>query len=265
MIVLFWRLLIVAPLLSSAHVLAAETPVAILAGRWTYDRAKSRPIDPDLRITTGASGTLHAEGGSSGPYDFDLKGGSHSLSNGRTIAWMPTAPDAWQVTKKRKDEVLETIAVRVAGDTLYTATRGKLPDGSPYERTMTYRRTGRGKGLIGRWRSIKVDTGATWDGLVISTSDDGAVTWRIPTDLQVIQGPFDGSDLPIAGPDGPTGTTIAVRVLGPRRFAYVITNGGPISERGTITISRDGRWLTELTAPVDHSDRQSRLVYKREP
>jgi hypothetical protein len=168
----------------------------MLAGRWTYDRATSRPIDPDLRITVDPSGTLQAEGGSSGPFDFDLMGGSHPLSNGRTIAWLPTGSDTWQVTKKRNEEVLETSAVRLAGDTPSSAARGKLPDGSPFERTVAYRRSGRGNGLIGRWRCVKVDTGATWDGFVISTFADGVVTWRIPTDLQVIHGSFDGSDLP---------------------------------------------------------------------
>jgi hypothetical protein len=79
---------------------------------------------------------------------------------------------------------------------------------------------------------------------VISTTDDGVVTWRIPTDVHVITGPFDGSDLAIVGP---TGSTIALRAAGPRRFAYEMKNGGQTTERGTVTISRDRRWLTELT------------------
>jgi hypothetical protein len=222
-------------------------------------------LDPDLRITRTATRTLHVEGGSSAPYEFDLVGGSYPLSNGRTIAWVPTARDTWRATKRKNGEVLETVTVTLSGDTLCSATRGKLPDGSPYERTVTYRRDGRGEGLIGRWRSIKVDTGATWDGFVISTADDGVVTWRIPTDLQVITGPFDGSDLAIVGPNGPTGSTIAMRAAGPRRFAYVMKNGDQIAERGTVTISRDLRWLTELTWGVGQPDRKSKLVYKHDP
>jgi hypothetical protein len=250
-------------LLSSTPPLADE--VAMLAGRWTYDAAKSRVLDPDLLITKTVTGTLRAEGGSSAPYEFDLVGGSYPLSNGRTITWVPTARDTWRAIKKKNDQVLETVTVTLSGRTLRRATHGKLPDGSPYERIVTYRRTERGEGLIGRWRSIKVDTGATWDGFVISTADDGIVTWRIPTDLQVITGPFDGSDLPIVGPNGPTGSSIALRIAGPRRFAYEMKNGEQITERGTVTISRDRRWLTELTWGVDQPDRKSKLVYRRDP
>jgi hypothetical protein len=261
-----WGGVIAAVLLfSSTPPLADEATVAMLAGRWTYDAAKSQVRDPDLLITKTATGTLHAEGGSSAPYEFDLVGGSYPLSNGRTITWVPTARDTWRATKKKNDQVLETVAVTLTGSTLRRATHGKLPDGSPYERIVIYRREGRGEGLIGRWRSTKVDTGATWDGFVISTGDDGIVTWRIPTDLQVITGPFDGSDLAIVGPNGPTGSTIALRVVGPRRFAYVMNNGEQITERGTVTISRDRRWLTELTWGVDQPDRKSKLVYRRDP
>ncbi len=252
-------------LLSFAPLRADEASVGILAGRWTYDSAKSRPVVSDLLITRTAKGTLHAEGGSSASYEFDLAGGSYPLSNGKTIAWVSTARDMWRASKKKNDEVLETVTVTLSGDTLFTATRGKLPDGSPYERNVTYRREGRGRGLIGRWHSLKVDTGMTRDGFVISTADDGVVTWQIPTDLQVITGRFDGSDLAIVGPNGPIGSTMAMRAAGPRRFAYVMKNGDQIAERGTVTISRDLGWLTELSWSFDKPDRKSRLVYKRDP
>jgi hypothetical protein len=128
-----------------------------------------------------------------------------------------------------------------------------------------WRRVGPGTGLVGRWHSVKVDTGSTWDGFIISTAADGVVTWRIPTDLQVITGPLDGSDLPIVGPQGPTGATMAVHPIGTRRFSYVMKNNAQISGRGTITLSGDGLWLTELTWDVDQPERKSKLVYKHDP
>jgi len=162
------------------------------------------------------------------------------------------------------EAVIETLTVTLSGDTLRIAAHGNLPNGSPYERVVTYRRAAPGDGLVGRWHSIKVDTGATWDGFVISTADDGLVTWRIPTDLQVITGHFDGSDLAIVDAKGPTGSTIAIHVAGPRRFDYVMKNGDRITERGSITISPDRRWLTEINWSVDEPDRKSKLVYERD-
>jgi hypothetical protein len=251
-------------LLPSVPSWADETPVTILAGRWTYDATRSRVVDPDLKITTAAAGTLRAEGIPGAPYEFDPAGGSRPLPNGRAIVWTPTSHDTWQVTRSKSGDVLETITVTLSGNTLHNVTHGTLPDGSPYQRTVTYRRVGPGEGLVGLWRSVKVDTGATWDGFVISTAGNGVVTWRVPTDLQTITGHFDGSDLAIVGPKGPTGSTMAFQVAGPRRFDYVIKNGAQVAQRGTITLSRDQHWLTDLSWSVDQPTRKSALVYKRD-
>jgi hypothetical protein len=212
-----------------------EVLAAVLDGRWTYNAARSVQVDPDLEITSTATGSV--------------------LLNGRTAAWTPLAAGSWQV---------ETSVVTLHDDTLTRAIHSKLPDGSPFERTTTYRRTGHGRDLVGHWRSIKVDTGSTWDGFIISTAPDGVVTWRIPTDLQVITGPFDGSDLPVVGPHGPTGETMAVSVAGPGRFTYIKKSAGQISDRGTITLSPDHHWMTEVTWEASQPQRKSRLVYERD-
>ncbi len=210
---------------------------------------------------TATNGNLYLEGGQfGGSYEFDLQGGAHRQPNGTTVAWRPTSSDAWSVTRMRKDEVVDSTDVFLRGDTLRTSLRGKLPDGSPYERITRWRRQGHGSGLIGTWHSIKVDTGSTFDEFVISTAENGVVTWRIPTDLQVITGRLDGSDLPIIGPTGPSGSTIALLPVGHGRFQYAIKRANRVTERGTITISSDGRWLTEMSWAVEQPDRKSRLV-----
>jgi hypothetical protein len=242
----------------------ADRSVCVLAGHWTYNAAKSRETDPDLRITLDGPGVLHAESASMGSYDFDLMGGSFAVSNGSTISWVATGRDAWRVTRSRNGIAVETLTVKLSGEILRIEAHGKLPNGSPYERTVTYRRARPGKGLVGRWQAIKVDRGATWDGFVISTDSDGVVTWRIPTDLQLITGHFDGSDLAIVGPKGPTGSTIAVRAAGARRFDYVIKSGDRVTEHGSIAISPDRHWLTEINWSVEEPDRKSRLIYERD-
>jgi hypothetical protein len=47
-----WAVVIAAVLLLlSVPLRAGETPVTILDGRWTYNAARSRALDPDLKIT----------------------------------------------------------------------------------------------------------------------------------------------------------------------------------------------------------------------
>lgn len=238
-----WAVVIAAVLLlSSVPLRAGETPVTILDGRWTYNAARSRALDPDLKISPTATGALHVEGLGGTPLEFN-----------------PAGRSMWNASRSK-----DSFTLTLSRNTLRNVTYGKLPDGSPYERTTTYQRVGAGEGVVGLWRSIKVDTGATWDGFVISVASDGVVTWRVPTDLQVITGHFDGSDLAIVGPKGPTGSTMAVKVAGPRRFNYVMKNGAQVAQRGTITVSRDRRWLTDLSWDVDQPTRKSALVYERE-
>jgi hypothetical protein len=260
-----WCVIITAVLLACGPARAAEASTPVLDGRWIYDSTKSRQLDPDLRIETAGDGNLYLEGGDfGGPYEFDLKGGSHALSDGVAILWRPISSDRWSVAKTRNGKVVESAQVTLRGNTLRTAMRGRLPDGSPYERNIRWHRQGRGSGLTGMWRSIEVNTGSTFDEFVISTAANGEVTWRIPTDLQVITGRLDGSDLPIIGPTGSTGATIALRRVGPTRVEYVIKRANRITERGTITVSADGHWLSELNWPADQPDRKSKLVYKRD-
>lgn len=238
-----WAVVIAAVLLwSSVPLRADETPVSLLDGRWIYDAARSRVLDPDLKITRTATGSLRVEGLGGIPLEFNPVGGS--TWNART------SKDAFTLT--------------LSGNTLRNVTQGKLPNGLPYEHTTTYRREGKGEGGVGLWRSVKVDTGSTWDEFVFSVASDGVVTWRIPTDLQVITGRFDGSDLALVGPKGPTGSTIAIEAVGPRRFDYVIKNGAQTRQHGSITVSRDRRRLTDLSWDVDQPTRKSALVYERE-
>jgi hypothetical protein len=221
---------------------ANETSVSILDGQWVYDSARSRPVDPDVKITRSATGTLRAEGLLDAPVQLSPEGDS-----------------TWHASGSK-----DTFTLTLAGMKLRDVRRGRLPDGSPFERTVVYERRGQGDGPVGSWRSIKIDTGSTFDAYVFSVASDGVVTWRIPTDLQVITGRFDGGDLVVFDPKGPTGSTVAIKAAGPRRFDYVIKIAGQPSQRGSITVSRDRRWLTDLSWDVGHPARKSALVYKRD-
>jgi hypothetical protein len=253
---------LLAVLLCASPSQAAEHP---LVGTWTFDAARSVLVEKDLRFVPVAPNRLRCEGGLGGSYEFAFDDGGNKLRNGRTVAWQTTGANRWRVTKAQDGALIDTTDVVLDGQSLMTVTVGKLPDGSPYQRKVTYRRDGDGRGLVGLWRSIRVNTGATWDGFVISEAADGVVTWRVPTDLQTITGKFDGSDLDVVGPNGPTGTTLAVHPTGTRRYSYVMKSGGKIVERGMIKLSEDGRRMTELTWDEGQPKRMSKGVYIRTP
>lgn len=92
------------------------------------------------------------------------------------------------------------------------------------------------------------------------------MTWKIPTDHQIIVGKFDGSELKIEGPGlPPGGATLAARVVGPRQLSFTMKTEGRISQHGTVTISPDGETLTELFWEPGQEAHPSKGVYVREP
>jgi hypothetical protein len=236
-------------------------------GAWTFDPERSDIVADDLIFTRAPDGRIHSEGGGTAAYDFRLDGGDSVTANGRIVSWVTVGDREWTMTKKRDGKVVETTRVRLAADqrTLTTATVGVLPDGSDFTRTTTYRRIAGDTGLLGRWHSVKVDTGATWDGYIISRNAAGEMTWEIPTDHQVITGRFDGTDLPIKGPGLPPGATLSARRESDRQLSITMKVDGKITEHATVTISADGKLMTERSWPPGQEDRKSKAVYVKTP
>jgi len=236
-------------------------------GGWTFDPERSDIVANDLIFARAPDGKIHSEGGGTAAYDFQFDGGDSITANGRVVSWVSVRDGEWTMTKKRDGKVVETTRVKLAADqrTLTTAAVGVLPDGSDFTRTTTYRRIAGDTGLLGRWHSVKIDTGATWDGYIISRDAAGDMTWEIPTDHQVISGRFDGSDLPIKGPGLPPGATLSARRESDRQLSVTMKTNGTITEHGTVTISADGQLMTEVSWPPGQEDRKSTAVYVKTP
>jgi hypothetical protein len=233
-------------------------------GAWTYDPGRSAIAENDLTFTRKPDGRLHSEGGGTASYVFKIDGGKATTANGRIMEWTSNGDD-WIVTKTRDGKIVETARVSLSADqnTLVTAATGTLPDGSDFKRTTTYQRASGKTGLPGRWHSVKVDTGATWDGYLISQQASGVMVWEIPTDHQVITGRFDGSDLPIVGPGLPKFATISLRQTTPLELSSTKKVAGVVHEYGTISVSPDGQTMTELSWPPGQLDRKSKAIYVR--
>jgi hypothetical protein len=246
------------------HAAAQGTFKNAFVGAWTYDPGRSAIAENDLTFTLKPNGKMLSEGGGTASYEFKIDGGTANTANGRIMEWK-SVDGGWIVTKIRDGKLVETARVVLSADqkTLVTAGTGTLPDGSDFKRTTTYQRVSGKTGLPGLWHSVKVDTGATWDGYIISQQASGVFVWEIPTDHQVIKGQFNGSDLPIVGPGLPKSATIAVRQITPLELSSTKKVAGVIHEYGTLTVSPDGQTLTELSWPPDQVERKSKAIYVR--
>lgn len=252
-------------LLIATPALAAQSA---FVGSWTFDAAQSDLAGGDWRIVPAADGRMRSSGGSTASYSFAIDGQENRTENGRLVAWTRLGPNAWRMTKKRDGVLVETTEMTLSSDgkSLTAVTLGKLPDQSDFRRTTVYRRQDQGDGLAGTWRAVSVDTGDTYDGYIISEASDGVMTWKIPTDHQVIVGKFDGTELPILGPGlPPEGATLAVRVVSPRQASFTMKVAGQVSQHDTVTISPDGKTLTETFWEPGQEQRPSKGVYRKAP
>lgn len=248
----------------TSHALAQGSARNAFVGAWTFDPGRSAIAENDLTFTLEPNGQMHSAGGGTAPYAFKIDGGKATTANGRIMEWKSN-DNGWIVTKTRDGKIVETAQVSLSADqkTLVIAGTGTLPDGSDFRRTTTYQRVSGKTGLPGLWHSVKVDTGATWDGYIISQKKLGVMVWEIPTDHQVITGRFDGSDLPIAGPGLPKSATIAIRQDTPLALSSTKKVAGVVQEYGTISISPDGRTMTEMSWPPGQLERKSKAIYVR--
>ncbi len=93
------------------------------------------------------------------------------------------------------------------------------------------------------------------------TEGDG-ITWRFPWDA-TLNAKFDGRDYAVTGPSAPANSTVALRRTGPRSFDEVQKVNGKVVYTGTVTVSDDGRTLTEVLAPPGVTEK-TKTVYDRQ-
>jgi hypothetical protein len=70
---------------------------------------------------------------------------------------------------------------------------------------------------------------------------------EIPAYRETVTGKMDGSDLPLAGPSVAKGMTLSVKQLTPRQLSEGVKESGKTIGIGTVTVSPDGKPLTDVS------------------
>jgi hypothetical protein len=250
-----------APVLSAAMlVAAAESP---FVGTWKLNPAKSQFTGTTVTYEQLPAGEMRVtEGGQS--YNFKPDGKEYPAVFGMTAAWKQLDPNTWEVTLKVKDRVLSTDTIKVSADdkTLTVNSKGRTPDGTPFDDHISYQRVSGGPGLAGKWKSTKVTISSPQTLELSSYAGDG-LSWKMAAFNATANMKFDGKDNPVEGPTVPPNFTIAATSTGPRSFELVEKMNGKIVYRGTYTLSDDGKTLTAVFSPEGASDKVT-AVYDRQ-
>ena len=227
--------------LVAAAAAMAQNP---LVGTWKENLAKSHPAAVTITFTSAGGGAIRStEPG--GSYTFKTDGSPVTNAEGQTVQW--TQPDAhtWEEKTKAGSMTVINYWTLSQGDEVLTMdSTGTRPDGTNFHDTSVFLRAGIGTDLIGVWRDVK----ETIDQPRVerfSENSDGSLNWDRPTLKASLRLKPDGSPATPSGPTQPKGLTIAMMKDGPRSFRYVDELNGKVVYSGAITVSPDGKVLTE--------------------
>jgi hypothetical protein len=235
----------------------AENP---FVGTWKIDYSKSHVTGQTITFTPEAAGKiLITQGGRS--YSFKPDGSDATNTFGDTEQWTKVDDHTWQtVTKEGSETVTNTWKVSDDGKMLDVTTSGTRPNGDQINESVSYARIAPGKGLLGKWKSTKMSNSTPTTRQFDANGDDGVI-WNIPEIKASLPLKFDGKDVAPTGPTVPDGLTLSATKLGPRSIELTEKMKGKVIFRGRITISADGKTMTEVGSTPGNEP--ERLVYNK--
>jgi hypothetical protein len=147
------------PAILSAVCLATSvgsSPKSPFVGEWKLAPSRSRMPD-DMKVLSKDGNTYLFDFGAGAVETIDVDGSDQPGVGATTLSVKPEAADTWIVTRKNGSRLLIKATWKLSGDgaSLTDYFREFESDGSTFSVDYIYRRTGRGSGFAGDWRSVK--------------------------------------------------------------------------------------------------------------
>jgi hypothetical protein len=249
--------------LPAGTVSAADSP---WNGTWKLDAERSHLTGQTFTYSKGPGDLLHYDDGSTASFDFGLDGKEYKTWANRTTIWTPTGNNAWDRASRVDGKVLAQTQVVLSedGKTLTMRSTGTRPDGKAFHEEDVFSRVAGTDGLIGSWRSTKVNGPSGPQTFVISSPAPGVLHYDIPDMKATAEGRTDGSDNSLTGPSVPPGATISFRALTPTRIKYVMKLNGKADSIGEQTIAADGRSFSDVNWNPGRPSEKTTAVYVKQ-
>lgn len=239
---------------------SAQNP---FVGTWKLNQAKSHLTGDTVTYSTVADGTMK-ETTAVGSYTFKTDGHPYTTPFDSTVTWKQTGPSTWTTKDRQKDTLLSTdiISVSADGKTMTIISTGTNPDGKDFHDTEVFTRTAGTSGLMGTWKSEKMKSSTS---AVMEFAANGAngIVWILPDIKAKLDLTFDGQDVAPVGPTVPEGLTISATKNSARSFSFVEKMKGKALVKGTLSVSPDGKTLTNVSSPVQEQHKRT-AVYDKE-
>jgi len=243
--------------------LAAASPCLAASpwdGTWKLNEAKSK--------MTGATTTLTESGGmytvdtGSFKFKFACDGKDYTLIADRTIT-CTGGPNNFTEVMKIAGKPFETTKRTISADgkTMTEVSTGTRPDGTAFTDTETEMRVGPGTGMAGTWKSTKVKDSAPGSFMLKVNGD--VLHFDDTAYKEVSDAKLDGTPAPITGGTAPAGLMVSNKLQNGGVFSIVTLNGKELS-RDMMTISADGKTLTDVVWTVGKESEKRSYVYDKQ-
>lgn len=228
---------------SAGSAMAADSP---FAGTWKLNADKSKYTGTTFTYAKTPAGYRYSNGATVA-YSFGVDGKDYPTVADRTTAWTKNADGSWDSVAKANGTVLAKShrSLSAGGAKLMVSTTVYRADGTTVDEKDVFDRVSGAKGLAGKWRDVKASGGA--DTMTISTPSAGRFEIDDPIDKETTAGPTDGTPVEVKGPTAPPGLMISRKAVGAHKWDTVTTLKGKVYAHGVMTVSADGKTLTDIS------------------
>ena len=242
----YWSMIAIAMLAAAGTALAADSP---WAGKWRMDASQSKLTGNTIHIASMGDDLVYTSAGHTTKYK--LGGGPTETWAGDETSWKKVDDNTYEShsTANGTDLGTDTWTLSADGKTLKVESKGTNPDGSNFDNSEEYTRVSGTHGISGSWKSTKtnINEERTYE---IADKGPDELTWNIPEIKGVLDVKLDGKDYAPVGPTVPKGLTIALTKAGPRTLKMVEKMNGMETYHSTMTVSADGKKMTEVGTPA---------------
>jgi hypothetical protein len=232
-------------------------------GTWKLNQAKSHLTGDKVTYSSTADGTMK-ETTAVGSYTFKTDGRPYTTPFDSTVTWKQTGPSTWTTEDRQKDVLLATEIISVSDDgkTMTVISTGTNPDGKDFHDTEVYIRTAGTSGLMGTWKSEKMKS-STSEVMEFAANGSDGIAWILPEIKASLDLTFDGKDVVPVGPTVPEGLTISATKNGAKSFNFVEKMNGKALVQGTLSVSPDGKTLTDVSSAMKEQNKRTAVYDKQ--
>jgi hypothetical protein len=223
--------------------------------------SKSNFQGPVFTISISSDGEYRFDGGTLN-FSFRCDGKDIPTAKNRTRVCVKSSAAVLDLTQKEDGaatsmvhwEILDKSKIFVSTATAFS------PSGPVITGQIVAMRMSGSDGFAGQWR----DTTYLRQHADLTLSlDNQALHIDYPNAGQRVDAPLNGADTMMQGPHAPAGVTYSARLAGAREISVLTKHNGKALTQEPLTLSSDGRVLTESWWNPDRPNDKSRLVYEK--